>query len=61
MDADWLQRNIKDVSPQEVMDFLLSLGYSVDYMSNEDMYEMAYEIAGGYRLDDDETEELNFE
>lgn len=60
MDADWLQRNIKDVSPQEVMDFLLSLGYSVDYLSNEELYELADEIIGGHRLDD-ETEELNFD
>ena len=52
--------SVESMTTQDLIDLVESFGYSVEAMSNDEIYELALELVNG-KGSDDEIEELYFE
>lgn len=61
MDDDLPSLSIQEASLCDMQEFLIALGYNIEGISNEEVYDLCLSTLDGHRDESDEVEELSFD
>ena len=61
MEDDLPALDINNASLCDMQEFLIALGYNIEGISNEEVYDLCLSTLDGHRDESDEVEELSFD